>query len=77
MPIEHTHNIGDRVIYKGNDTRSLRGRLGTVLESSPNGTHRFDKKRNNSVPVGFDDYGYFGVFYYNIELIVEDPTWTI
>jgi hypothetical protein len=77
MPVEHTHNIGDRVIYTGFATRELVGKLGTVLESSPNGFHKFDKKTDNSVPVGFDGYGYFGVFYYNIELIVEDPTWTI
>jgi hypothetical protein len=77
MPIEHTHNIGDRVIYTGFGTRDLVGKLGTIIECSPNGGHRFNKKTDDSVPVYFDDYGYFGVFYYNIELIVEDPTWTV
>lgn len=69
------YDVGDRVRYKGRETSFLIGAYGVVTDEK--GQHSFPLSMWDSVPVRWDDIGYYGVYQHNVEKVSKIPSWEV
>ena len=68
---------GTRVRYAATETAFLVQCKGTVLAHSPNGSVQLTDDPRDSLPVHWDDKGYYGVYKYNVVVIEDAPAWEV